>query len=169
MIDVAVRQFLERPSEKKKVVVNLGCGSDVLPWQCMTRYPDRCQNAKFVDIDFPDLIEKKCRVVQETPELCSLLIDLKTNVGNHVQLQSDQYVQIGCDLRHISDIEKALLTVVDIAHCEFMFVAEVSITYMETKGADSVIKWASTLGQAEFCLLEQIIPDGEDHPFARRC
>ncbi|KAI0121451.1 LCM-domain-containing protein [Hypoxylon sp. NC0597] len=167
VIDVAVRQFLERPSEKKKVVVNLGCGSDVLPWQCMTRYPDRCKNAKFVDIDFPDLIEKKCRVVQETPELCSLLTDLKTNVGNHVQLQSNQYVQIGCDLRHISDIEKALLTVVDIAHCEFMFVAEVSITYMETKGADSVIKWASTLGQAEFCLLEQIIPDGEDHPFAK--
>ncbi|OTA88070.1 hypothetical protein M434DRAFT_126533 [Hypoxylon sp. CO27-5] len=167
VIDVAVRQFLGKPSEKKKVVVNLGCGSDVLPWQCMKRYPDRCQNAKFVDIDFPDLIEKKCRVVQETPELRSLLTELKTNVGNHVQLQSDQYVQIGCDLRHISDIQQALSTVVNIAHCEFMFVAEVSITYMETEGADSVIKWASTLGQAEFCLLEQIIPDGEDHPFAK--
>ncbi|KAI1412461.1 LCM-domain-containing protein [Hypoxylon sp. FL1857] len=167
VIDVAVRRFLERPSDKKKVVVNLGCGSDVLPWQCMTRYPDNCQNAKFVDIDFPDLIEKKCRVVQETPELNSLLTGVKTNVGNHVQLQSDQYVEIGCDLRNISDIEKALSTVVDIANCEFMFVAEVSITYMETDGADSVIKWASTLGQAEFCLLEQIIPDGEDHPFAK--
>ncbi|KAI0843759.1 LCM-domain-containing protein [Hypoxylon sp. FL0890] len=167
VIDVAVRRFLERPSEKKKVVVNLGCGSDVLPWQCMTRYPDRCQNVKFVDIDFPDLIAKKCRVVQETPELSSLLTGLKANVGNHVQLQSDQYVEIGCDLRRISDIEKALSTVVDIAHCEFMFVAEVSITYMETQGADSVIKWASTVGQAEFCLLEQIIPDGKDHPFAK--
>ncbi|KAI2467638.1 LCM-domain-containing protein [Annulohypoxylon bovei var. microspora] len=167
VIDVAVRRFLERPSEKKKVVINLGCGSDVLPWQCMTRYPDKCQNVKFVDIDFPDLIEKKCRVVQETPELNSLLTGLKTNVGNHVQLQSDQYVEIGCDLRRISDIEQALSTVVYIADCEFMFVAEVSITYMETEGADSVIKWASTLGQAEFCLLEQIIPDGEDHPFAQ--
>ena len=112
----------------------------------MTRYPDRCQNAKFVDIDFPDLIEKKCRVVQETPELRSLLTELKTNAGNHVQLQSDQYAQIGCDLRRISDIQQALSTVVDTAHCEFMFVAEVSITYMETEGADSVIQWASTLG-----------------------
>ncbi|KAI1104440.1 LCM-domain-containing protein [Jackrogersella minutella] len=166
VIDVVVRRFLERPSGKKKVVINLGCGSDVLPWQCMTRYPDSCQNAKFVDIDFPDLIEKKCRVVQETPELNSLLTGLKTDVGDHVQLQSNQYVEIGCDLRHISDIHKALSTVVDIAHCEFMFVAEVSITYMETEGADSVIEWASTLGQAEFCLLEQIIPDGADHPFA---
>ncbi|KAI0378418.1 LCM-domain-containing protein [Hypomontagnella monticulosa] len=167
VIDVAVRRFLERPSEKKKVVINLGCGSDVLPWQCMTRYPDSCQNAKFIDIDFPDLIEKKCRVVQETPELNSLLTGLKTNVANHVVLQSDQYVEIGCDLRRISDVEQALSTVVDMAHCEFMFVAEVSITYMETEGADSVIKWASTLGQAEFCLLEQVIPDGADHPFAK--
>ncbi|KAI1388412.1 LCM-domain-containing protein [Hypoxylon trugodes] len=167
VIDVAVHRFLERPSEKKKVVVNLGCGSDVLPWQCMTRYPDRCQNAKFIDIDFPDLIEKKCRVVQETPELVSPLTALKTNGENNVQLQSDQYVQIGCDLRRISDMEQALSTVVDIPQCEFMFVAEVSITYMETEGADSVIKWASTLGQAEFCLLEQILPDGEDHPFAK--
>ncbi|KAI8963032.1 LCM-domain-containing protein [Daldinia sp. FL1419] len=167
VIDVAVRRFLERPSEKKKVVVNLGCGSDVLPWQCMTRYPEKCQNAKFVDIDFPDLIEKKCRIVQETPELISPLTGLKTNVGNHVVLQSDQYVEIGCDLRNISDIQRALSTVVDIARCEFMFVAEVSITYMETEGANAVIRWASTLGQAEFCLLEQIIPDGEDHPFAK--
>ncbi|KAI1656476.1 LCM-domain-containing protein [Daldinia decipiens] len=167
VIDVAVRRFLERPSEKKKVVINLGCGSDVLPWQCMTRYPNKCQNAKFVDIDFPDLIEKKSRVVQDTPELRSPLTGLKTNVGNHVVLQSDQYVEIGCDLRNLSDIERALSIVVDIAHCEFMFVAEVSITYMETEGANSVIQWASTLGQAEFCLLEQIIPDGEDHPFAK--
>lgn len=113
----------------------------------MTRYPDQCQSVKFIDIDFPDLIEKKCRVVQETPELNSLLTGLKTNVGNHVQLQSDQYVEIGCDLRRISDIEQALSTVVDIADCEFMFVAEVSITYMETEGADAVIEWASTLGQ----------------------
>ncbi|KAI1780584.1 LCM-domain-containing protein [Hypoxylon cercidicola] len=167
VIDVAVRQFLERPSEKTKVVVNLGCGSDVLPWQCLTRYPERCHKTKFVDIDFPDLIKKKCRVVKETPELSSPLTGLKTDVGNNVQLQSDQYVQIGCDLRRIPDIELALSTFIDVSQCEFMFVAEVSITYMETEGADSVIQWASTLGHAEFCLLEQIIPDGEDHPFAK--
>ncbi|KAI5864157.1 LCM-domain-containing protein [Durotheca rogersii] len=167
VIDLVVRQFLERPSEKTKVVVNLGCGSDVLPWQCMARYPERCRNAKFVDVDFPDLIEKKRRVVQETQELSSPLTSLKTNTGAHILLQSDQYVQIGCDLRYIPDVEAALSSFVDIPQCEFMFVAEVSITYMETEAADSVIRWASGLGQAEFCLLEQIIPDGDDHPFAK--
>ncbi|KAI0181862.1 LCM-domain-containing protein [Hypoxylon sp. FL1284] len=167
VIDVAVRRFLERPSKRIKVVINLGCGSDVLPWQCMTRYPEWCHNTKFVDIDFPALIEKKCRVVKETPKLSSPLTGLRTDVGNNVQLYSDQYVQIGCDLRRISDIEQALSSFIDVSECEFIFVAEVSITYMETEGADSVIKWASTLRHAEFCLLEQIIPDGEDHPFAK--
>ncbi|KAL7624451.1 tRNA methyltransferase ppm2 [Parahypoxylon ruwenzoriense] len=167
VIDVAVRQFLERPSEKTKVVINLGCGSDVLPWQCLTRYPEWCHNTKFVDVDFPDLIEKKRRVILETQELSSPLTAFKTDPGNRVVLQSDQYIQIGCDLRHTSEIELALSSVVDLPQCEFMFVAEVSITYMETEAADEVVKWASTLGQAEFCLLEQILPDGDDHPFAK--
>ncbi|KAI0518568.1 leucine carboxyl methyltransferase [Xylaria bambusicola] len=169
VIDVAVRRFLERPAHKTKVVVNLGCGSDVLPWQCMTRYPDACRGAKFVDIDFPDLMSKKRTIVLTTPELRSVFEPVDTNVDEHVLLKSHMYSQIGCDLRNTADVEKALSTCLDleISDCIFMFVAEVSITYMETVGADAVIKWASSLGQAEFCLLEQILPDGSDHPFAK--
>ncbi|KAK5635016.1 hypothetical protein RRF57_010728 [Xylaria bambusicola] len=176
VIDVAVRRFLERPADRTKVVVNLGCGSDVLPWQCMTRYPDACRGAKFVDIDFPDLMSKKRTIVLSTPELSSVFEPVDTNVNEHVLLKSHMYSQIGCDLRNTADVEKALSTCLDleISDCIFMFVAEVSITYMETVGADGVIKWASSLGQdsdgippAEFCLLEQILPDGSDHPFAK--
>ncbi|CAJ2510687.1 Uu.00g063120.m01.CDS01 [Anthostomella pinea] len=167
IIDVAVRRFLEHPSEKSKVIVNLGCGSDVLPWQCMTRYPQLSRDVKFVDIDFPDLMKRKRTIIEDTPELNSLLTGLRDDVANkNVLLQSDQYFQVGCDLRDLAGIQKAMLTFLDTPACTFMFVAEVSITYMETEGADSVIRWASTLGQAEFCLLEQILPDGPDHPFA---
>ncbi|GAW14790.1 hypothetical protein ANO14919_041930 [Xylariales sp. No.14919] len=170
VIDVAVRRFLGRPSNNKtKVVVNLGCGSDVLPWQCMTRYPDTCQGAKFIDIDFPDLMSKKRTIVLNTPELSSVFEPFYTNAGEHVLLKSDMYAQIGCDLRKTADIEKALSICLNLnpSDCIFMFVAEVSITYMETQGADGVIEWASSLSQAEFCLLEQILPDGPDHPFAK--
>ncbi|KAI0485378.1 leucine carboxyl methyltransferase [Xylaria cf. heliscus] len=167
VIDLAVRRFLERPSPETKVVVNLGCGSDVLPWQCMTRYPDACRRAKFIDIDFPDLMSKKRTIVMNTPELSSVFEPLDTNPGGHVFLNSDMYSQIGCDLRNTTDVEKALSECLSSSNCIFMFVAEVSITYMETEGADGVIKWASSLNQAEFCLLEQILPDGPDHPFAK--
>ncbi|KAI0441478.1 leucine carboxyl methyltransferase [Xylaria telfairii] len=167
VIDVAVRRFLERPGDKTKVVVNLGCGSDVLPWQCMTRYPDACHRAKFIDIDFPDLMSKKRTIVLNTPELSSVFEPLDTDASEHVLLNSDMYSQIGCDLRNTADIERAFSKCLDPSECIFMFVAEVSITYMETQGADGVIKWASSLSQAEFCLLEQILPDGSNHPFAK--
>ncbi|KAI1278666.1 leucine carboxyl methyltransferase [Xylaria sp. FL0933] len=169
VVDVAVRRFLDRPASKTKVVVNLGCGSDVLPWQCMTRYPDASRRARFVDIDFPDLVSKKRTIVLNTPELSSVFEPLDTDVDQHVLLKSAMYSQIGCDLRNTADIEKALSTCLglNLSDCIFMFVAEVSITYMETPGADGVIKWASSLSQAEFCLLEQILPDGPDHPFAK--
>lgn len=167
IIDLAVRRFLERPSNAKtKVVVNLGCGSDVLPWQCMARYPDACHGAKFIDIDFPDLMVKKRTIVMNTPELRSVFEPLDADAGEHVLLQSNMYSQIGCDLRNTADLKKALSMCLGLSECTFMFVAEVSITYMETPGADGVIKLASSFNQAEFCLLEQILPDGSDHPFA---
>ncbi|KAH8677272.1 leucine carboxyl methyltransferase [Xylariales sp. PMI_506] len=166
VIDVAVRNFLKRPSNKTKVVINLGAGYDVLPWQCLTRYPENCQGVKFVDVDFPDLMAKKRLIVQEIPELSSILDGQVASSDALIMLQSDQYIQLGCDLRDLERIQQSLSTIVNIKDSDFMFVAEVSITYMETQSADAVIKWASSLGQAEFCLLEQILPDGKDHPFA---
>ncbi|KAF3012063.1 tRNA methyltransferase ppm2 [Neopestalotiopsis sp. 37M] len=156
VIDVAVRNFLQRPSPKRKVVINLGAGL----------YPDACKNAKFIDIDFPDLMEKKRKVIQETAELNSMLTHLDLSADPLVFLQSDEYIQMGCDLRDLDKIQQSISQLVDLEESEFIFVAEVSITYMETVAADAVIKWANSLGQAEFCLLEQILPDGAEHPFA---
>lgn len=41
------------------------------------------------------------------------------------------------------------------------------MTYMNLKAADALIEWASKLPEARFCLLEQLLPDGIDHPFAK--
>lgn len=48
-----------------------------------------------------------------------------------------------------------------------LLTAEVSITYMNVNAADALIEWASKLPEARFCLLEQLLPDGIDHPFAK--
>ncbi|EQB51860.1 leucine carboxyl methyltransferase [Colletotrichum gloeosporioides Cg-14] len=167
VIDTLVRRFLQRPSYRKKVVVNLGCGSDVLPWQCEVRYPDACRDVTFIDVDYPDLIQKKRRVVLDTPEMHALLGTWEVNDKSPIVLQSQKYCQIACDLRQLSALENALSKLFDLSATEFLFVAEVSITYMDTEGADGVINWAGSLQHAEFCLLEQILPDGPDHPFAR--
>ncbi|TIC97755.1 tRNA wybutosine-synthesizing protein 4 [Colletotrichum higginsianum] len=166
VIDTLVRRFLQKPSPRKKVIVNLGCGSDVLPWQCEVRYPESCQGVTFVDVDYPDLIQKKRQIVLETPELQGLLETWEVSHDSPIVLKSQKYCQVGCDLRQLATLQTCLDTLFDVPNTEFLFVAEVSITYMDTKGADGVIGWASTLRHAEFCLLEQILPDGPDHPFA---
>jgi Leucine carboxyl methyltransferase. len=124
--------------------------SDVLPWQCLTRYPEESKRVLFVDVDFPDLIERKRQTVLNTPELVGAFTGLKGpgETVKPVVLQTDQYVQIGCDLRDLVTFRKGLDAVLraELAECEFIFVAEVSITYMETEGADGVIQWVSTLG-----------------------
>lgn len=121
----------------------------MLPWQCLTRYPDNCKGVKFVDVDFPDLMAKKRNVVRDTPELNSILTNMQTTDDPSLVLESDQYIQIACDLRELQSIERSLSRVVNIADSEFMFVAEVSITYMETPAADAVIRWAGSLGKGK--------------------
>ncbi|KAF6816029.1 leucine carboxyl methyltransferase [Colletotrichum musicola] len=166
VIDTLVRRFLQKPSALKKVIVNLGCGSDVLPWQCEVRYPDACKDVTFIDVDYPDLIQKKRRIVVETPELRGILGRWEASDDSPIVLRSQKYCQVGCDLRQLSTLQSCLAQIFDMSSTEFFFVAEVSITYMDTEGADGVIKWAGAIENAEFCLLEQILPDGPDHPFA---
>lgn len=67
-IDHVVRKFLEKSTEKKKVVINLGCGYDPLPWQCLSRYSSACEGTKFIDIDYSKLLLKKRDIVKITPE-----------------------------------------------------------------------------------------------------
>lgn len=122
--------------------------SDVLPWQCHTRYPDLCRDVLFVDVDFPDLMAKKRQVVLSNPEL-SHLLGSHTVGDDHspIFLRSKQYCQIGCDLRQLDLLQSCLADLIGSSTSEgsFLFVAEVSITYLETLAADQVIQWASTL------------------------
>ncbi|APA15606.1 hypothetical protein sscle_15g103760 [Sclerotinia sclerotiorum 1980 UF-70] len=166
-IDHVVKQFLEQRSEKQRVVINLGCGYDPLPWQCMSRYPTASQDVKFIDIDYRDLMVKKQTVVRNTSELNSMLTNLNITQDGDILLSSDQYLQLGCDLRNLKRLEETISKVVDIEKCSFLFTAEVSITYMPTESADALIQWANKLPDARFCLLEQLLPEGISHPFAQ--
>lgn len=170
-IDVIVQNFLSKAATGKKVVVNLGCGSDVLPWQCHARYKDLGNDVLFIDIDYPDLIQKKRAIVLQTPELRDLLgNDFTIGEGKDgLLLRSNSYCQLGCDLRQLDQLRDVLKTVIDLPECAILFVAEVSITYMDTQSADSLIHWGSTVGREnDFCLLEQILPFGKRHPFAQQ-
>jgi tRNA wybutosine-synthesizing protein 4 len=87
---------------------------------------------------------KKRDVVQSSPELISILKNVEQLSGD-ILLRSEQYVQLGCDLRDLPSLSEALSRVVDINNSTVLLTAEVSITYMNVEASDALIKWASEL------------------------
>ncbi|KAH8728730.1 hypothetical protein GQ44DRAFT_757142 [Phaeosphaeriaceae sp. PMI808] len=168
-IEQVVRRFLEGKDNKKpKVIVNLGCGYDPLPFQFWHRYPSLTKNATFVDVDYPQLMERKRdRMLTNSLLRDALLGTTLRGSKLPVYLRSQQYMAIGCDLRDLDILEKALRFELDISSSSVLFVAEVSATYMPVADSDALIRWASTLEDARFCILEQYLPQGPDHPFAK--
>ncbi|KAL7909900.1 hypothetical protein GGI35DRAFT_468937 [Trichoderma velutinum] len=126
----------------------------------------------FIDVDYPDLMKKKRAIVLQTPELRNLLGDdftLGDDDKDGLLLRSNKYCQLGCDLRQLDRLRMTLESFITLPKCAILFVAEVSITYMDTQSADSLIQWGSTVGRENnFCLLEQILPYGKNHPFAQQ-
>ena len=105
-----------------------------------------------MDIDYPDLMLKKRAVVLETPQLRELLganFRVSESPEDQILLQSERYCQLGCDLRELEKLRNTLETFLPLADCEVLFVAEVSITYMDTHSADSLIQWASSIGKCK--------------------
>lgn len=96
-----------------------------------------------MDVDYPDLMQKKYNVISNTSELQDLL-------GSHDRpldssgliMRSEKYLAIGCDLGDITRLDMLLASEVQLSNCLVLCIAEVSITYMDTNAADALIRWA---------------------------
>lgn len=148
-IDHAVKTFLEEKTEKQKVVINLGAGYDPLPWQCWTRYPEQSKGVRFVDVDYQELQARKREMVKDTLELNSMLKNLTYPTEGDVMLRSDQYLQIGCDLRDLGKLQKVLSTEFDLENTIIFCSAEVSIAYMAVASSDALIKFIGGLPEGK--------------------
>ncbi|ETI21564.1 hypothetical protein G647_07911 [Cladophialophora carrionii CBS 160.54] len=166
-IDWVVRQFLEKVSDQKKVIINLGCGYDPLPFSWMAHHKELCNNTKFLDVDFEALMVTKREIILNTPQMKEMLsMTPEAELENGVVFDSVEYSGIGCDLRNLTRLERLIKSVVDVDQSLILCVAEVSITYMSTEDADALIRWTTTLSpDVTFCLLEQQSPDRPDNPF----
>lgn len=109
-------------------------------------HADLCKNAVFVDVDYPQLMEKKLQMITQTPDIMDVIPGFKTKpLGKVLMGESLHYLTIGCDLRELEKIEAVLRNRFDMEHnqVEIMFSAEVSVAYMTREAADNVLKWAS--------------------------
>lgn len=129
-----------------------------MPFQWLVREPELCRDARFVDVDYPDLMATKSQVIRETSSLAEL-IQPKDEPGPGLSIEGEQYYGVGCDLKDLQNLNDVVSSLRDLNTSLILCVAEVSITYMDTNEADALISWARTLSdgmsrrprQTEFC------------------
>ncbi|OWB73037.1 transferase activity protein [[Candida] boidinii] len=171
-IKTTVLKIVENSLPLKKInVINLGCGYDPLPFQMLDQYKNTSWNFTTIDVDYPDLINNKCKMIDNSPELQDI-IDLKEkqvhDVNSPIQLRTESYAAVGCDLKNVDNFHKIMSELgLDNQDSVSIFIAEVSLAYMLPQYADPVIKETSLFANSHFIILEQLLPAGVNHPFAR--
>jgi len=81
--------------------------------------------------------------------LHSMLTNSDASIVDDILFRSDQYTQLGCDLRDLPRLNQTLAQVLDIENSLILLTAEVSITYMKADESDALIKWASMLPEGK--------------------
>lgn len=121
--------------------------SDTSPFKLLARADVADKDILFIDVDYPDLIKKKCEVISKTPSLRRLLRDIvECSNSDTVLFRSKRYMAIGCDLRDLVKLTKTLeVEELDQRASMRLILAEVSLTYIEVSAADRLIKWAGGL------------------------
>lgn len=122
--------------------------SDILPFKLLSEDPDM---ATFVDVDYAELMQRKCKTILGDPGLVSRLGPASGMSARDqaVLFTTSNYIALGCDLSDVSTMQRLLGSVTSSSDAIF-FVAEVSMTYMDVAAADAVVKWASTFENGAF-------------------
>ncbi len=116
-----------------------------MPFEMLSREEALCKDTIFVDVDYPYLMQKKCELLKQTAEISDLLGIALHAFEDEVLLRSEHYVAFGCDLMDLARLDHLLSSVLPIKDCTFLLIAEVSITYMDSEGADRLIAWSAKL------------------------
>lgn len=131
-------------------LLNGSVRSDPLPFMLLAEDRSLCRNTVFVDVDYEKLMVNKKSAIQRTEEITVLLNNVEIlHDDSPVQLRSDQYLAIGCDLKNLHKLDATLKMEVLPPRCSVLCLAEVSLTYMDVKSADAVVSWASKLSSGQ--------------------
>jgi len=143
-IENAIKHFLRQPVDRQKIIMNLGCGFDPLPFRM--KYKQLAGEAKFIDVDYAALIRQKLAIIREdvvlSPYVCKESTQLE--YGDAQITDFGWYCAVGCDLGDIETMSRVFEDTVNLVDCEILFLAEVSITYMPLNKADDLLRWTAS-------------------------
>jgi tRNA wybutosine-synthesizing protein 4 len=144
-IESIVVNFLSRHGDRPKVVVNLGCGYDPLPFRMKHKHV--ADDVKFIDVDYADLIHRKSDIIAQDSVFGPYVVKeeyLELNYGDAYIANFGWYCLVGCDLGDIDTLSSVFEDIIDIVDSEILFLAEVSITYMPPQKANDLIQWTAS-------------------------
>ncbi|SCU81022.1 LAFA_0C02322g1_1 [Lachancea sp. 'fantastica'] len=173
-IKSTIDSIVGETEDEKVVILNLGCGFDPLPFQLLDS--TNRQNEKnlgrlsFLDIDYPDLISHKKHLIDSTPELKSIVGSWSESDRIKGALEAEKYTLVPCDLNDIDDFNALIQACNHLQDASLVkiFVAEVSLAYMESENADAIIEICSRQPRSHFVVLEPLVPAGPLEPFSRQ-
>ncbi|EMR11280.1 hypothetical protein PNEG_00309 [Pneumocystis murina B123] len=162
-IETVIQNFVSEKNNRYKIIINLGCGYDPMPFRYISK--PEFNYVRFFDVDFQDLIERKALIIQKDKELKEMSQKYVLSNKNKLELQ---YQLIGCDIRNL-DLLKTIINEKchNIESMDVLFISEVAMVYIQTEFSDKLIEWASSFPYASFVILEQILPCSKNHPFGR--
>lgn len=127
--------------------------SDPLPFMLLSdeQKAGRSGDTVFVDIDYEKLMDHKKNTIRESEEITRVLKDAQFGEsGDSLQIRSSRYIAVGCDMYNLQKLDDILRTsVLPSTDCSVLFLAEVSLTYMDVQSARNVVTWASKLTNGE--------------------
>lgn len=166
-IKSAITKIIEQNPGKPVCIVNLGCGYDPLPFQILEE--GKYDNITILDFDYPDLLVNKVNMVRESSKILSLLgQEQETDKALGVLFASENYKIVACDLKDENRYTRQLASLIEDKETVSIFIAEVSLAYMNPEHANPIIDISSKVKNSHFLILEQILPCGEYHPFAKK-
>jgi len=153
-IEHVIKTFLDEPMIKSKVIINLGCGYEPLPFRMLWKYKRECCDVKFIDVDFPQLMERKLQIIQSNSNFTDLLSSpsdvTMPLLPGPILFEHKNYSAVGCDLGDISRMRDILKLKLHLDDRAILFVAEVSMVYMEAKPATELIKLCGEFEDGEY-------------------
>jgi tRNA wybutosine-synthesizing protein 4 len=143
-VDNAIENFLRRTTDRKRVVVNLGCGYDPLPFRVHFKGLAH-EGVKFVDVDYREVILTKVKLMTDDKHLRTFLDswNYSTTEDGDVVLTSDYYAIVGCAFNDIVCLNHLFSQTIPLQGCKTLLIVEDSFMHMETCEAIAIIKWAA--------------------------
>eukprot|EP00042_Codosiga_hollandica_P015529 m.37214 g.37214 ORF g.37214 m.37214 type:complete len:224 (-) comp44952_c0_seq2:478-1149(-) len=145
-LDIVVKQFVGLAGARSQIL-NLGAGFDTLFWRLSD---EGVPFGKIVDIDMPEVIQTKKRIIESSKSLQKHLTE---------EANRSRYILVEADLRNLSALrEKLEVAQIDVS-APTLVISECVLIYLPPDLSRGVLTWVAETFSTSFCVIyEQVRP-----------